>query len=446
MKLLLRGPVGFSLLLVQTALGQAEGAGEFAPEKAEPAVTYGAPAGFPLPKTIVFSVGPDEIIADAQGWQRHGVNAFFLDFVARNWSSDIWATDGEPWTIGASDKTLQKTKQATAVARRLSSEVFLKVAFDHPFEWFNDTAWIQIENNFRQFAIFARDSCCQGIAIDIEYIGEQYDYGWSGYDYRGYTRADLLKKVQQRMTGVARVLYQEFPAMVLLTFSECGLSLGTAIQVAWIEEAARRQAPGGVHYCTESTYRNPNIRYMLGHAALCNALFHRLLSAQAWKYWQARCSIAAGIWPLGFDYQDTHNPGLSVEEFRQGLAGSLMVSRRYNWIYSHNSREQLLGRKLEVYTNGVDIHPYLSVMAERQVITMPKYVALAKEIRALRLRDYAADLGVTPWISLIGPAILPAFALSGRTIGRRASRRLAGGWPWNPFMAGMVIFASTMGR
>jgi hypothetical protein len=411
MKPLFGGLVCSSLLLVQSAVGQAEGAGEFAPEKAEPAVTYGTLAGFPLPKTIVFSVGPDEIIADAQEWQRHGVNAFFLDFVARNWSSDVWAADGEPWTIGASDKTFQKTKQAAAVARRLGSEVFLKVAFDHPFEWFNDTAWIQIENNFRQFAIFARDSGCHGIALDIEYIGEQYDYGWSGYDYHGYTRADLLKKVQERMAGVARVLYQEFPAMILLTFPESGLSLGTAIQVAWIEEAARRQAPGGVHYCTESTYRNPNVRFMLGHAALCNELFHRLLSPRAWRYWQERCSIAAGVWPLGFDYQDTHNPGLSVEEFRQGLAGSLMVSRRYNWIYSHNSREQLLGRKLEVYTNGVDVRPYLAVMAERQVITVPKYVALAKEIRALRLRDYSGDFGVTPCVSLVGPADTPSVRL-----------------------------------
>jgi hypothetical protein len=411
MKPLFGGLLCSSLLLVRTALGQAAGAGEFAPGKAEPAITYGALPGFPLPKTIIFSVGPDEIIADAPDWRQHGVSAFFLDFVARAWSSDVWATDGEPWTIGASDKTFQKTKQATGVARTLGSEVFLKVAFDHPFEWFNDTAWLQIEHNFRQFAIFARDSGCQGIALDIEYIGQQYSYAWSGYDYRGYTRADLLKKVQARLAGVARVLYQEFPDMVLLTFPECGLSLGTAIQVAWIEEAARRQAPGGVHYCTESTYRNPNVRYMLGHAALCNELFHRLLSPRAWKYWQERCSIAAGVWPLGFDYQDTHNPGMTLEEFRQGLAGSLMVSRRYNWIYSHNSREQLLGRKLDVYTNGVDILPYLKVMADRQVITVPKYISLATAIRTLRLKDYSTELGVAPWMSLIGPADTPSVRL-----------------------------------
>ena len=411
MKLLLAVLWCTGLLIVPAAVVQAWEPANWDPTKAEPGTTYGTLPGFPLPKTIVFSVGPDEIIADAQQWRQHGVSAFFLDFVARDWSSDVWAADGEPWTIGASDKTFQKTKRATAVARRLGSEVFLKVAFDHPFEWFNDTAWKQIHNNFRQFGIFARDSGCHGLALDIEYIGQQYNYAWSGYDYKGYTRADLLKKVQERMTAVVRALYQEFPDMIFLTFPESGLSLGTAIQVAWIEEAARRQAPGGVHYCTESTYRNPNIRYMLGQGALCNELFHRLLSPRAWKYWQARCSIAAGVWPLGYDYQDTHNPGMSVEEFRQGLAGSLMVSRRYNWIYSHNSREQLLGRKLEVYTNGVDVRPYLAVLAERQVITVPKYAALADEIRALRLRDYSADLGVTPWMSLVGPADTPSVRL-----------------------------------
>jgi hypothetical protein len=195
--------------------------------------------------------------------------------------------------------------------------------------------------------------------------------------------------------------------MVFATFPDCGLNLGTAIHVAWIEEAARRSAPGGVHYFTEYTYRNPNIRYMLGYAAQCNDLFHCLLSPRAWAYWRKRCSIAEGVWPFGFDYQDTHNPGLTLEEFRQGLAGSLMASRRYNWLYSHNSREQMLGRKLDVYTNSMDIHPYLEVMAKRQIVTDPKYIALAREIRELRPRDYSSELGVAPWISLISPADTP---------------------------------------
>ncbi len=224
----------FFLLLNFISIARAQISVDLESSKAEPGVTYGSLPDFPLPKTILFSAGPDEIAADAQEWQRKGVNAFFLDFVARDWSSDIWATDGEPWTIGAADKTFQKTKQATSAARKLGSEVFLKVSFDHVFEWFNDTAWKKIENNFQQMAIFARDSGCHGIALDIEYIGQQYDYTWSGYAYRGYTRADLFRKVRERMTRVARVLYDEFPDMIFLTFPECGLNLGTVIQAAWI--------------------------------------------------------------------------------------------------------------------------------------------------------------------------------------------------------------------
>jgi len=47
--------------------------------------------------------------------------------------------------------------------------------------------------------------------------------------------------------------------MVLLTFPECGLNLGTAIQVAWIEEAARRHAPEGVHNSPDMPGTVPSI-------------------------------------------------------------------------------------------------------------------------------------------------------------------------------------------
>lgn len=259
--------VALAALLFRVMSAPAQTATELEARRAEPGVRYGHAADFPLLKTIVFSVGPEEIIADAAAWAGRGVSAYFLDFVARDWSSDIWATDGEPWTIGPSDKTFQKVRHAVAVARSLGQEVFLKIAFERFFEWFNDTAWQRIENNFRQFARFARDTGCTGLALDIEYVGAQYDYAWSGYTYRGYTRADLHRKVRERMTRVAQALYDEFPTMVFLTFPEQGFDLGGAVHVAWIEEAARRHAPGGVHYCTEQTYRNPNIRYMLAHAA-----------------------------------------------------------------------------------------------------------------------------------------------------------------------------------
>jgi hypothetical protein len=377
----------------------------------EPGLTYGAAGDLSLPKTIIFSAGPDAIIRDAEEWARRGVSAFFLDFVARDWSSDVWAQDQKPWTIGESDETFQKVKQANAVCRRIGSETFLKIAFDHPFEWFNDTAWRKIAENFRQFAVFARESGCNGIALDIEYVGEQYDFAWPGYTYGDYDQEGLFKKVTERVTDVMRVLYDNFPDMVFLTFPEEGFSLGTAIHVAWLEEAARRNAPGGFHYCTESTYRDPNIRYMFGHAWACNELFQVLLSRRAREYWMAHGSIAAGIWPFGFDYQNVHAPGLSCEQFRQGYAASLMVSSRYNWIYSHNCYDQLIGRNLDAYKGDADLTQYLAIISERNIVTSPKYVELARRLRSLEQGDYGPDLGLAVVPQLAGPADVPSLGL-----------------------------------
>jgi len=378
-----------------------------ASKQAEPGVAYGTVADFTLPKTILFSAGPDDIAADAEEWARRGVRAFFLDFVAREWSSNIWATDGKPWTVGESDETFQKARRANAVCRRVGSETFLKIAFDRHFEWFNDLLWDQAYHNFRQFAAFARETGCTGMALDIEYVGEQYHFDWPGYTYDGYTRADLVRKVHERMTRVLAILYDVFPDMVFLTFPEQGLGLGQVIHTAWIEEAARRVAPGGLHYCTEWTYRNPNVRYMFGHGVSVNELFHRLLSKRAWRYWEARCSIAAGVWPFGFDHMSVYDPGMPLEEFRQAYAASLMMSARYNWIYSHNCREQLIGRNLDAYTGDARLEDYLEVIRAREIITTRKYVDLAREIRALQHRDYSADLGLTPAITFAGPEDTP---------------------------------------
>ncbi|NUN98637.1 MAG: hypothetical protein HUU16_20975, partial [Candidatus Omnitrophica bacterium] len=137
----------------------------FQAKEAEPGLTYGKADGFELPKTILFSLSPDELAADAETWIDHGFQAFFLTGAASEWSVDIWGTDGEPWTIGSSDKTFQKVKEGVEICRRRGAEVFLTVAFSRYFEWFNDVAWGRIENNFRQFAIFARDTGCKGLAL-----------------------------------------------------------------------------------------------------------------------------------------------------------------------------------------------------------------------------------------------------------------------------------------
>ncbi len=370
---------------------------------AEPGLTFGRSDELPLPKTLLYSAGPDQVIADAEQWKRRGIDGFFLGGCVGGWQSDVWSTDGKPSTIGESDATFQKAKRANEVCRRIGAETFLLISFHRFFEWFNDTSWQHVEHKFRQFAIFARDAGCKGLAFDIEYVSDQYLFEWKGYDYKGYTRADLVGKIRSRMTRVAEAMYDAFPDMVLLTLPGFDFKLGTHIQLAWIEEAARRNAPGGVHYCIGYTYRNHNIRYMLGWAWLDNVLMRKRLSKQAWAYWQRQCSIGPGVWPFGLPDYLGHGPELTPEDFRHGMAGTLMMTRRYNWVFGGDCQAQLMGRNMKKYRRKEDVGDYVRVMAEKQVVTTPKYVALAKEIREMKLRDYSRDLGLVIDIQLVGP-------------------------------------------
>lgn len=375
---------------------------KFDGKRAEPGVTYGEVPSLPRPRTILYSVTPDALAADLDRWRALGVDAFFITGVAPEWSTDVWGSDGEPWTVGRADKNWQRVRKATERARAAGAETFLTMAFSHPFDWFDELAWQKIENNFKQFALFARSAGCTGVAIDIEYIGEQYNFAWDGYDYAGYTRRDLVTKVRQRGTQIARAVFDAFPDAPLLTFPEQGYNLGTWLHVTWIEEAARRRAPGGVHLCTEYTYRRPNVRYMFAHAWRNDRVLQSLLSEAGRAYWTRSCSIAEGLWPFGVDPDDGHGVAPTPEEFRQAYAASLMVSRRYNWVYTHDASDAMLGRSDKGYP-GQAVADYLPVMRERPMITNPALVRTAQDLRHLVTRDYGPDLELALAPALIGP-------------------------------------------
>jgi hypothetical protein len=375
----------------------------FTAKQAEPGVMYGSVAQLPLPRTILYSVGADELVADAEAWTKLGFGAFFITGVAPDWSSDIWGTDGEPWTVGAADKNWQAVRKATERCRKFGAETFLTMAFSHTFDWFDDLAWQKIESNFRQFAAFAKTSGCTGVAIDIEYVWQQYHFNWTGYDYAGYTRADLVAKVRARATQIARAIYDAFPEAPLLTFPESGFSLGIWIQAAWIEEAAKRGAPGGVHLCAEGTYRRPNIRFMLGHAWLSNRIVQATLSERAREYWRTKCSIAEGLWPFGADAEDYHGAAPSPDECRQAFAASLMAGSRYNWVYSHDARARMLGRDTRPVEGQAPVSEYMPILTQRKVATNPAFVRVAHALRRMELRDYSRDLGLVIVPTLAGP-------------------------------------------
>ena len=47
-------------------------------ETAIPGLSYGQVEGLPIPKTIFFGAGIDNILADAPEWKNRGIDAFFV--------------------------------------------------------------------------------------------------------------------------------------------------------------------------------------------------------------------------------------------------------------------------------------------------------------------------------------------------------------------------------
>ncbi len=361
------------------------------------------------PKTIVFSASPEQIIKDAELWKENGVNAFFLDYIAREWSDNIWANDKKPWTIGKDDDNFKKAVEANNICKKIGSETFLKIAFDHHLNWFDDLQWENVLHNFRQFAIFAKETGCTGFAIDIEYIGEQYHFNWEGYKYDTYTRKDLIKKVKERSADLINTIYNVFPEMVFLTFPEQGLSLGLIIHLTWIEELAKKNAPGGLHYCIEHTYRMKNPDEVLTYIGGIDQIFLTYLSPKAKKYWKEKCSIAPGIWPFGYDYDNAHKAGLTTAELKQLYGLHISASKKYHWIYSHNCYEQLLGRQAELFEGEEPLQNYVNILKQKEPVSDNSF---QEKIELLNERNYQLlqqKTGFTYMPFPVGPDDNPRF-------------------------------------
>lgn len=360
-------------------------------------------------KTILFSASPDQIIKDAEQWKENGVNAFFLDYIAREWSDNIWANDKKPWTIGKDDDNFKKAVEANAICKKIGSETFLKISFDHHLDWFDDLQWENVIHNFRQFGIFAKETGCTGFAIDIEYIGEQYNFHWEGYKYDTYSRKDLINKVKKRSEDLINAIYDVFPDMVFLTFPEQGLNLGLIIHLTWIEELAKKNAPGGLHYCIEHTYRMKNPDEVLSYIAGIDQIFLNYLSPRAKKYWKEKCSVAPGIWPFGYDYDSGHKAGLTTAELKELYAIHISASKKYHWIYSHNCYEQLLGRQPESFEGEEPLQNYVNILKQKEPLSN---ISFQEKVALLRKRDIEKlqnKTGFTYILFPVGPDDSPRF-------------------------------------
>ena len=400
-----------AVLLGAAVLGPARA--EFPPEREAYVVPKKwsfarAPADLPLPKTLIYvPITMECLAATAPEWARNGFSGVFVQGVMPQWHSDIWATDGDPATMGEADATFQAAKRMNEACRKAGVDAnFLDIAWSGTLpDWHDDVAWGKINNNFRQAALFARGAGFRGLAIDTEYTGEQYKIEWPGYTYNGYTPADLVAKIHQRMRALIAAIYDAWPEIEIGNLPG-GVDIITA---PWIEEAAARDAPGGIHFFNEGPYDHPNPYWDFANSWRVIDDAHVLLSDAAWEYFRRRCTVAPAAWPIGDSGiypgwlpHQTDKVNYSPEDFRASFAALCMIAPRYNWVYNGaHGWWGLTPQEQELYTGKAGPNPqappnleaYRAVVREKKILDDPKMLALARQLRANEPRDYAPDLG-----------------------------------------------------
>ncbi len=322
-----------------------------------------------VPKTLLFSpITPEYLQDTAADWKATGFDGFLLAGIMHNWSDDIWAADGDVTTRGENDKTFQRIKACNEQCRKQGiTENFIKVAFySHVPLWTDDAAWQKINENFHQAALFAKLSGCRGIALDIEYVGEQYDLDWEGYDYKGYREADLRAAAVKRGRDLTRAMLQSYPDIVFLTLPE-GIyfygPLATDLLVGMVRGMAEVDAPGGLHLLTERSYKMVSTIGLIHYVHGLGSDILKNLDKPTARYWRSNCSISLGGWPLGYYREIRDETGKRLgysgrvekfgdkivgsyadktsnyppEDFRSQYAGMLLTAKRYCWIYGHGA-------------------------------------------------------------------------------------------------------------
>lgn len=407
-------------------------------------VSVGSAQSETTPKTLLFSpITPEYLIDSAGEWADGGFSGFLLSRVMHNWDTDVWAVDKDPATRGLEDRNLQLFRKCNDACKAVGIEDnFIKVAFYSNIpDWFDDAGWDKLTENFRNAAEFARLSGMRGVAIDIEYIAEIYHLDYEPYVEKKYDVDAMRAKALERGEQMIAPMFEEFPDMVLLELPESVTMYGplaTDLVVGFLQAAAKRDAPGGVHFLTEGTYTVTEPTALLSRVAKIATDLENAMPSSLQEYWRQRCSIAIGCWPLGY-YRDIlddegnrigyggkrekfgdevigsyadKSSNYSVTEFQTQYAFANSFTRRYNWIYGHGATwwqfddkeaKRFNAGKNERLPVDENLDAYKRVLKSKPRVSDSFLPSLAEEYRKTNSLPIAEHFGlIMDWL-VLGP-------------------------------------------
>ena len=318
-------------------------------------------------KCLFFSsINLDYLLDNIEDWTDK-FSGFLFAYIMRNWSDNISKKKNERLF-----KLLKKVNKECK--RRGVNDNYIKVAFYTELPELSDIkGWERFLYNFAECAKFARQTECKGIAIDTEYINNQYALFYSPLE---------LEQIESYGEKLAKVMNKNFPNISIIILPNGFWGYGEYWQrflagiIAGMEESKNTS---GIILFEEKTYDIYNIDIIDNIRNSTYMDLKNLLSAKDFVYWKKFCNFAPGLWPLGYyraifkgnkiigytgkytsfrdklvgSYADK-SERYPVEIFLEILSEIIGDNYKYYWIYAHGSAWwQLTDKEINMYNNSI---------------------------------------------------------------------------------------------
>ncbi|MFC1888901.1 hypothetical protein ACFL4G_04005 [Thermodesulfobacteriota bacterium] len=309
------------------------------------------------PETLLFSdIDLDTLRETAGFWRAEvGMDGFILGGIA-GW-------DDDPVCVRSMREKLAATNRACAAQGITANFIKVSLGYGTLPAWQDAEAWKRIADSFGAAAELAHETGCRGILIDTEpytvplWNPEAPRFGGCG--------ADLLRDAVRRAgAGVMGAMADRFPGIEIIVIPDGAYRWfakgegGYAFWIAFFNGLISAGTRGGVVVGAESSYHATDTQTLFRLYYTLNSIMMRESSDPV--YWQTRCSIALGAWPLGYYKVERDERGrmtgvidsagepmvsskvdksayYTAEVFDRQFRTIESLCPRYAWIYAHGA-------------------------------------------------------------------------------------------------------------
>ena len=298
------------------------------------------------PKMICYSTTPNTLMQEHPERVAELYDGFF--FPVGSWDEGVTACIGVDEAPTQPDWIPEARKTVTALRGAGAEQNLLGVSFGSNAPWPSAETLLSEEYTEKMAAHYsalgaaARDLGFLGVSIDVEYCYKRYHLDHEIYTYEGYTAGDLKTAIRKQGRTIVSAVLNQFPEAVIFVIPGVlrgAKPLEREFQRGFLEAAAEKDAPGGMHIGAEFAYSLHDPVTQAAIPRVENAGMDVMLPPDLLNYWQKRCTVAPGVWPFhmmetGADDYPVRPWSEELEELRRQMGILRATSEKYIWSYT----------------------------------------------------------------------------------------------------------------